>query len=45
MDWNGIDHFTPNGIVNKAGKEYKFDIVIFATGFEIVGTSSSCQWS
>jgi cation diffusion facilitator CzcD-associated flavoprotein CzcO len=36
LNWDGIDHFTSEGIVTKTGKEFKFDVVIFATGFEIV---------
>lgn len=39
LNWDGIDHFTEEGIVTKTGEEYKFDIIIFATGFEIVGDS------
>jgi hypothetical protein len=40
MNWDGIDHFTSEGIVTKTGEEYKFDIIIFATGFEIVSNFS-----
>jgi len=36
QNWDGIDHFTTDGIVTKTGEEFKFDIIIFATGFEIM---------
>jgi cation diffusion facilitator CzcD-associated flavoprotein CzcO len=41
LNWDGIDYFTPEGIVTKTGEEFKFDTIIFATGFEIVSSASS----
>jgi len=36
LNMDGVDHFTPEGLVTKKGEEFKFDVIIFATGFEIM---------
>jgi cation diffusion facilitator CzcD-associated flavoprotein CzcO len=38
-----IDGFTANGIRNNGGQEYKADIIILATGFNILASPNGFQ--
>jgi hypothetical protein len=40
-DGTPIEKFTEKGIVT-GGKEREFDIIVLATGFDVVSTSCSC---
>ncbi len=36
LETAGIEQLTPNGIRTKDGQEHPFDVIIFATGFEVI---------
>ncbi|CAE6443561.1 unnamed protein product [Rhizoctonia solani] len=39
LDWDTITAITENGITTKSGKHYEFDIICFATGFDVENSS------
>ncbi|KAF8759822.1 L-lysine 6-monooxygenase (NADPH-requiring) [Rhizoctonia solani] len=40
LEWDPITEITDNGITTESGKHYEFDIICFATGFDIENSSS-----
>ncbi len=40
LESSGIDRITPRGILTKEGVEIPFDLLIFATGFEVIDYNS-----
>ncbi|CAE6431449.1 unnamed protein product [Rhizoctonia solani] len=40
LEWDTITGITENGIVTKSGKHYEFDIICFATGFDVENSGS-----
>ncbi|KAF8604479.1 FAD/NAD(P)-binding domain-containing protein [Ceratobasidium sp. AG-I] len=40
LEWDPIAEVTETGIVVKSGKTYDFDIICYATGFDVAGSSS-----
>lgn len=39
MNWDGIDTLTSGGIRTLKGEDVPLDVIIFATGFDIVSSS------
>jgi len=40
LEWDPITEITESGITTKSGKTYEFDIICYATGFDVEGSSS-----